>query len=72
MRNICEARDGTPIIDGDVGEFVLAYDTASVTVKGTVRAFPQDREVHWEIVTDDAQWPAVGFRPENVLTKNTG
>jgi len=68
----CTARDDTLISDGDAGEFVLAYDTESVAVRGTIHAFEQDGETRWEIITSEAQWPAVGFRPENVLTKNEG
>lgn len=60
---------------GLVGEPVI------VEVTGTIRHFDQiDRvydeehiavgkrtEEHWEIVTDDPNYPAVGVRPENVL-----
>jgi len=52
-------------------------------VKGTIRAFEHVERVYddegiavgktsetkWEILTGDPHYPAVGFLPENVLTK---
>lgn len=61
----------------------LIGDPVVVKLTGTVRAFDQVERVYdeegiaigktserrWEILTGDPQHPAVGFLPENVLTK---
>lgn len=57
-------------------------DYSESTLKGKVRSFEQveriydkdgiavDKtiEVHWEMLTDDPIYPAVGFLPENVVS----
>ncbi len=62
---------------------IRAERYAYVEAAGTVRQFEQVERVydeegiavgktsekHWELVTDDAKHPAIGFLPENVKTK---
>ena len=64
-----KTRDGKTVTDGQKTTLTLQHGTHEREVKGTVRSFEQDGETRWEIVTDDDQWPAVGFLPENVLTR---
>ena len=59
-----------------------AGEPVKIEVRGTARRFEQvervydeegiaigkTTEFHWEIVTGDPVYPAVGFLPENVLT----
>jgi hypothetical protein len=63
---------------GKAGEAVLRK------VRGTIRHFEQVERVydeegiavgkrtedHWEIVTDDPHYPAVGFLPEHLLSRD--
>jgi hypothetical protein len=64
------ARDKSKISDGETATLDLAYDTDIVTATGVVRAFKDENgETRWEISTDDPQHPAIGFLPQNVLTK---
>jgi hypothetical protein len=80
-----ETQDGKTIKDGQkvslrvgkgdptVRETTLGgaptHDYSESVITGTVRSFEQDGETRWEVVTDDAQYPAIGFLPKNVLTK---
>lgn len=59
-------------------------DYSEQEVKGVVRSFEQvervydeegiavgkTTEMHWEISTGDPMYPAIGFLPENVLTRS--
>ena len=63
----CKAHDGQTVTDGSAMRLVLAHGDNERTIEGNVRAFEQDGETRWEIETGVAQWPAVGFLPENVL-----
>jgi hypothetical protein len=83
MAQTFKAQDGVVVKDGETTTLSLAYDSERVVVTGTVRFFEQTDRVydaegiaigtnvttHWEISTDDPAHPAIGFRPENVLTK---
>jgi hypothetical protein len=78
-----KTRDGTKVADGDEVTLVLMYDYEEVEATGTVRQFEhverkydaegiavgKTSENRWELVTDDAHHPAIGFVPENVKTK---
>lgn len=73
MAPVFQSRDGEIIKDGSSVTLELAYDTASIKRKGVVRSFVDETGgIRWEILTDEPQWPAVGFLPENVLSADKG
>lgn len=82
MAKTCQAQDGAIITDGEAAELVLLHGETERRVSGIVHVFEQHERVydeehiavgktsefHWEILTGDPQYPAIGFLPENVLT----
>lgn len=68
----CTAHDGSSIVEGTVVELEQVRGQGAGAgvraITGTVRAFGQDGETRWELLTGDPQWPAIGFDPEFVLT----
>lgn len=78
-----KTQDGKTVRDGDVVTLSLRKGTSEIEQTGKVRRFDHVERVYdeegiavgktseerWEISTDDPQHPAVGFLPENVLTK---
>lgn len=66
-----ETNDGKLLTDGAyVKDLQLRHGQDTRRVSGIIRAFEQDGETRWEISTGDEQWPAVGFLPENALTRS--
>jgi hypothetical protein len=65
----CRSQDGKVIRDGDRTTLTLQHGTSERVVTGTIRAFAQDGETRWEILTGDPQRPAIGFLPEHVITR---
>jgi hypothetical protein len=84
MAKTVKTQDGSVITDGEKVTLTLRHGETERVVKGVVRAFEhvervyddegiavgKTSEIKWEVLTGDPQYPAIGFLPENVLTRS--
>ena len=82
-KSVSDGDEVTLVLLYDGGEHPDRERYGEITATGVVRNFEQverryDEEgiavgktstKHWELVTGDANYPAIGFLPENVKTK---